>query len=287
MKKLAAYSFFLLTLPSLSGCALPNPQPHQREPESVQIIRPQPPKEEAARPIRPEPRTKEAEVIPPEPPRPAQEIPIHKDGKNGRPYRAKGVTYYPLITARGYEERGIASWYGPSFHGRKTSCGVAFDMHKISAAHKLLPMHAKVHVTNLENGKTLTVTINDRGPFVPGRVLDLSYAAAKSLAMTNKGLARVVIRTSGPLQGQKNNNIIGEFFVHIGSFETEEAAAPLLGDMKSLKYKRPLLKVIKADRDGEPCWRVELGPYKSMSDANKAHSRVVNDYPSAFVVAKE
>jgi rare lipoprotein A len=122
---------------------------------------------------------------------------------------------------------------------------------------------------------------------VPGRVIDLSYAAAKDLGMIKKGLARVLIRTSGPLQGQKKNDIIGEFFVHIGSFETEQAAAPLLEDMKSLKYKRSLLKVIEADRDGEKRWRVELGPYKSMSVANKAHSRIIKDYPSAFVVAKE
>ena len=257
--------FFLLMLPPLFGCALPNHQSGQHAQEVTQ-------------------------VIPQEPPKPAQEIPMsesNRNNKKSRHYQVKGVTYYPLLTAGGYEERGIASWYGPSLHGRKTSCGVTFDMHKITAAHKLLPMHTKVTVTNLENGKTVTLSINDRGPFVPGRVLDLSYAAAKSLAMVNKGLARVSIRTSGPLHGQKNNDIIGEFFVHIGSFETEEAAAPLLEDMISLKYKRALFKVIKAERDGEICWRVELGPYRSMSKANKAHSRVIKDYPSAFVVAKE
>ncbi|MDD5169149.1 MAG: septal ring lytic transglycosylase RlpA family protein [Syntrophales bacterium] len=265
---------FLLLLP-LSGCASLKNQPGQQKRDVAQLTPLQSPEKE-----------KEIEEIPPEPPKPAREIPIHKSNK-GKPYRAKGVIYLPLLTSRGYEEKGIASWYGPSFHGHKTSCGAAFDMHKITAAHKLLPMYAKVNVTNLENGKTITLTINDRGPFVPGRVLDLSYAAAKRLGMINKGLARVFIRTSGPLPGQKKNDMIGEFFVHIGSFETKEAAAPLLEDMKSLKYKQSILKVIKSDRGDEICWRVELGPYKSMSAANKAHSWVVKDYPSAFVVAKE
>ena len=303
MKKLGVHIFLLLILPPLSGCVLLNHQPGQRDPEARQFIQPQPrgkehtrpilqetQKKDVVQPVRPEPPEKSVEVIPPEPPKPVQEIPLHKSGKsadNGKPYKSKGVTYYPLLTARGYEERGIASWYGPSFHGRKTSCGVTFDMHKISAAHKLLPMQAKVNVTNLENGKTIALTINDRGPFVPGRVLDLSYAAAKDLGVLKKGLARVLIRTSGPLQGQKKNDIIGEFFVHIGSFEKQEEAAPLLEDMKALKYKRTLLKAIKAGRDGETNWRVELGPYKSMSEANKAHTRVIKDYPSAFVVAKE
>jgi len=109
------------------------------------------------------------EVIPPEPPKPEQELPIRgRKGKRDELYRANGKAYYPLLSKRGYEERGIASWYGPSFHGRKTSSGETFDMHKISAAHKLLPMHAQVTVVNLENGRSTTLTVNDRGPFVAG-----------------------------------------------------------------------------------------------------------------------
>lgn len=160
-------------------------------------------------------------------------------------------------------------------------------MHKISAAHKLLPMRTRIDVTNLENGKNITLTVNDRGPFVPGRVLDLSYAAAKSLDMVDKGLARVHIRTSEKVEGQKSKDMLGKFFVHIGSFENEADAGYLIEDMKSLNYKPSLIKTIKVDRDGDIIWRVELGPYKSMSAANKAHSRTVKDYPSAFVVASE
>jgi len=160
-------------------------------------------------------------------------------------------------------------------------------MNKVSAAHKLLPMHTKIEVTNLENGKSILLTVNDRGPFVSGRVLDLSYAAAKSLDMIDKGLARVLIRTSEMVEGQRNEDLVGKFFVHIGSFRKKADAKYLLEDMKSLKYKPSAIKVVRVDRDGEILWRVELGPYKSMSAANRAHSKTVKDYPSAFVVASE
>ncbi len=209
-----------------------------------------------------------------------------KKARRGKPYRVKGKIYYPLLSGSGYEEKGVASWYGPSFHGRHTSSGEIFDMYKESAAHKLLPMHTRIQVTNLENGKSVTLKVNDRGPFEAGRVIDLSYEAANRLSMIDKGLARVLIRTSSRVEGQKDNDLVGDFFVHIGSFERESDAACLLEDMKSNRYKPSIIKIVKADRDGEILWRVELGPYKSMSSANKAHTRVVREYPSAFVVAK-
>jgi rare lipoprotein A len=159
-------------------------------------------------------------------------------------------------------------------------------MYKITAAHKLLPMHTRIHVTNLENGKSVTLTVNDRGPFEPGRIIDVSYGAAKKLAMIDQGLARVQIHTSRPVEGQKNNDLVGEFFVHIGSFESQKAARSLLEDMKSNKYKPSMIKIVRADRSNEVLYRVEVGPYKSMSVAEKAHTKIITDYPSAFVVAK-
>jgi len=280
MKRFFVYSIFLLVLSSLSGCGLLT---YQKEAS----LRHSDTWSDSHADVPPTWSMSEApEVIPPEPPRPEAGSPMHAGkGKREEAHRSGGKAHYPLLNKQGYEERGIASWYGPSFHGRRTSSGELFDMYKISAAHKLLPMHAKVTVTNLENGRSTTLAVNDRGPFVAGRVLDLSYAAAKDLGMVEKGLARVVIRVSEPVQGQKANDLLGEFFIHIGSFESEDGANYLLRDMKSLKYKKSILKVVKADRDGEIRWRVELGPYRSMSDANKAHSRVVRDYPSAFVVA--
>jgi len=267
----ALYALLLLLIAALSGCATP----HEERKEAVP---PPPPVVEVAPVIPPEP------VIPEQPPLVS---PSRRTGHTGRPYQVYGKTYHPLLTAAGYEEKGIASWYGPSFHGRHTSCGEVFDMYRLSAAHKLLPMHTKISVTNLENGKSITLCVNDRGPFIPGRVLDLSYAAAKSLAFAEKGLARILIRTSGPVEGQRANNLTGDFFVHVGSFELEADARFLLEDMKSMGYRTSLLKVIRIDRDEETRWRVEVGPYKSVSDADRAQSKVVKDYPSAFTMAKE
>jgi rare lipoprotein A len=281
VKRVVICCIFVLALSSLWGCGLFN---HQKRP-SLHV------EETGCAPVNvPDPCSKQevAEAIPPEPPKPEQKLPMNaKKSKRGELYRSNERVYYPLLGKQGYEETGVASWYGPSFHGRKTSSGEVFDMHKISAAHKILPMHAQVTVTNLENGRSTTLTVNDRGPFVAGRVLDLSYAAAKNLDMVDRGLARVLIRTSAPVPGQKHDDITGEFFVHVGSFEAEEVATRLLEDMKSLNYKHSMVKVIRADRDGDIHWRVELGPYRSMSHANKAHSTVVKDYPSAFVVASQ
>jgi rare lipoprotein A len=281
VKRVVICCILVVALSLLWGCGLLN---HQKQP-SLHV------EEMGCAPVDvPVPCSKQevAEVIPPEPPKPEQNLSMSaKKSKRGELYRSKGRVCYPLLGKQGYEEKGVASWYGPSFHGRKTSSGEVFDMHKISAAHKILPMHAQVTVTNLENGRSMTLTVNDRGPFVAGRVLDLSYAAAKNLDMVDRGLARVLIRTSEPVPGQKHDDITGEFFVHVGSFEAEEVAARLLEDMKSLNYKHSMVKVIRADRDGDIHWRVELGPYRSMSRANKAHSTVVKDYPSAFVVASQ
>ena len=288
MKRLAIYYIFLFALSPLWGCGLFNQQkqlsPHATEAAwwAAHVDLPAEwPRQEVAEVI-------VAEVIPSEPPKPEQKLPIRNGkGKRGEPGRTNGRVHYPLLSKQGYEERGVASWYGPSFHGRTTSSGEMFDRYKISAAHKLLPMHAKVSVTNLENGRSMVLTVNDRGPFVAGRILDLSYAAAKNLGMVNKGLARVLIRTSEPVPGQRNNDIVGQFFIHLGSFESEADAKCLLEDMKSLQYSPSIIKAVRAEKDGEIQWRVEVGPYKSMSKANRAHSKVVTDYPSAFVVAAE
>tara|TARA_X000000368_G_C23000072_1_gene698557 strand:+ start:635 stop:1531 length:897 start_codon:yes stop_codon:yes gene_type:complete len=111
--------------------------------------------------------------------------------KIGTPYKIKGKWYYPAIDYE-YDETGMASWYGPGFHGKKTANGEIFDQNKITAAHKTLPLPSIVKVTNLENGKVLTsVRVNDRGPFARNRIIDLSKKAANELGFMNKGVARV------------------------------------------------------------------------------------------------
>ena len=108
-----------------------------------------------------------------------------------KPYCVKGVRYEPIVPNIGDTFKGVASWYGPNFHGGKTSNGEYYDMTALTAAHKTLPMNTQVKVTNLDNGRSTIVRINDRGPFVSNRIIDLSYEAAKEIGMIKKGTANV------------------------------------------------------------------------------------------------
>jgi rare lipoprotein A len=112
---------------------------------------------------------------------------------NFRPYTVLGKYYTPMLSARGFEEYGQASWYGQKFHGHLTSNGEIYDMFSMTAAHKTLPLPSFVKVTNLDNQKVTIVRVNDRGPFHPGRVIDLSYAAAKKLDVLSTGVANVKV----------------------------------------------------------------------------------------------
>ncbi len=114
-----------------------------------------------------------------------------------RPYSVFGIKYYPFIANIGDKFDGIASWYGPDFHSKKTSNGEIYDMYDMTAAHKTLPMNTVVRVDNLENGKSIVVRINDRGPFVRGRIIDLSNKAAREIEMVGKGTANVKLTVLG------------------------------------------------------------------------------------------
>lgn len=122
--------------------------------------------------------------------------------KLGKPYVIGGRWYTPREQP-GYDETGIASWYGDDFHGRKTANGEIYDMNRLSAAHPTLPLPTYVYVTNLENGRTVLLRVNDRGPYVGNRVIDLSRAAANALGTKGKGLGRVRVRSAGkaPMNG--------------------------------------------------------------------------------------
>lgn len=113
-------------------------------------------------------------------------------------YEANGHTYHVLATSKGYDEEGVASWYGPKFQGRRTSSGETFDMNRMTAAHRTLPLPTYVEVTNLENGRKAIVRVNDRGPFKKGRLIDLSYVAAVKLGIVATGTAKVRVRAVGP-----------------------------------------------------------------------------------------
>ena len=116
--------------------------------------------------------------------------------KLGSPYRIKGTWYYPSYDPH-YDRTGVASWYGPKFHGRRTANGERFDMNEVSAAHPTLPLPSRVRVTNLENGRQLVVRVNDRGPFIDNRLIDLSRRGAQLLGFYRKGLARVRVEYIG------------------------------------------------------------------------------------------
>jgi rare lipoprotein A len=156
--------------------------------------------------------------VPPEiqrvPPLPTTETRIPADAElipriearsaKGNPpfYQVAGKRYTVLVSAAGYSERGVASWYGPDFHGKSTSSGEPYDMYGMTAAHKTLPLPCYARVTNLSNGRSVVVRVNDRGPFVSNRVIDLSYTAASRLDMIRNGTAFVEVQAlapSGPL----------------------------------------------------------------------------------------
>ncbi len=138
-------------------------------------------------------------------PRVTQSGSISKGGgtyKVGRPYRVGGRWYHPRED-RNYDRVGTASWYGTAFHGRRTSNGEVYDMHALTAGHPTLPMPSYVYVTNVQNGRTVLVRVNDRGPYAKDRLIDLSYGTARMLGYHNRGLARVRVRYAGraPLNG--------------------------------------------------------------------------------------
>jgi rare lipoprotein A len=139
---------------------------------------------------------------------------------NRSPYTVLGETYNLMPSGRGFKQRGIGSWYGTKFHGRKTANGEDYDVYSMTAAHKTLPIPCYVRVTNLENGRKAVVRVNDRGPFLHDRIIDLSYAAATKLGYANKGTALL------ELEYIDTNNIVGPTFA-VASVPTPTVSAPL------------------------------------------------------------
>jgi len=156
-----------------------------------------------------------------------------------RPYTIDGITYYPIPSAKGFVEQGIASWYGPGFHGRMTSNGETYDMYGMTAAHKTLPMDTQLLVKNLENGTQIVVRINDRGPFIDGRIIDLSHSGARALGIIERGTAPVkIVALDGMTTAQAKEKITRpappvarvtwqDYFIQIDSFSGQEEARHL------------------------------------------------------------
>ena len=165
---------------------------------------------------------------------------------------------------------GIASWYGPKFHGRRTASGEVFDMHQLTAAHRTLPLGSWVQVTNLENGRSIQVRVNDRGPFVKGRIIDLSYAAAQSLGMARQGLARVSV---SPLQvlPPRPAGRPSAYSLQVGAFSAEGNAVTVksrLDEVISGAY------ISKVSVDGQTYYRVRVGNFDNREAARRVALRL-------------
>lgn len=180
--------------------------------------------------------------------------------------------------AASYIERGIASWYGPDFHGRPTSSGEIYDMYGLTAAHKLMPLGTTAKVTSLENGRSVVVKINDRGPFVEGRIIDLSYSAAAALEMVNTGLSTVEIEVL------KWGEIITDFTVQVGSFIVEENALRL---KKRLGQKYPDVYIMSYETKDKTFYRVRVGATKDMSAAEQLSGELSAAGFSTFITRKD
>ncbi len=203
-----------------------------------------------------------------------------------RPYQINGKWYYPTMVALGETYDGIASWYGPKFHGKKTSNGEIYSMYAHTAAHKTLPMNTIVRVTNKENGKTTIVRINDRGPFISGRIIDLSNSAARDIDMIKKGTANVRIEVIG-FNGAISNSMpltketlakseykvaftqsqvqLSRFLVQIGAFRNKNGAQRFQqAHANSHGYKAIIKEYVL---DGLPIYRVMLSGFQSEAEA--------------------
>lgn len=191
---------------------------------------------------------------------------------NRSPYEVLGKRYTVLGSSAGYKERGVASWYGRKFHGRRTSSGEVFDMHKATAAHRSLPLPTYAEVTNLDNGRKVVVKINDRGPFKDSRLIDLSYGAAVKLGMAATGTARVEVRAisfDAPRTAQPAVKVADGTFLQVGAFGSRKAAEELAGRMM-LEHLQP----VSIQRGGD-LYKVWIGPYQSQSDIEFAANRLV------------
>jgi len=186
-----------------------------------------------------------------------QDEPLSKRG-NGPIYTVWGKSYRVMESADGFWEEGTASWYGTKFHGRETSSGERFDVYKLTAAHKHLPLPSYVRVTNLANGKQTIVKVNDRGPFKGDRIIDLSYAAAVKLGFHDQGTSQVRIEVVSPQQVVEPEQA-ELFMVQAGAFSEFDRADETHRKLQALTGVQGV--VVKMSRDG--FYRVRLGPVKA------------------------
>ncbi|PIQ34322.1 MAG: septal ring lytic transglycosylase RlpA family protein [Zetaproteobacteria bacterium CG_4_9_14_3_um_filter_49_83] len=210
----------------------------------------------------------------PVPPKaPAQDTAEPK--KTGNPYQIAGKWYYPLQSASGYDQTGVASWYGPDFHGKLTANGERYDMHAMSAAHTTLPLPTMVRVTNLENGRQIIVRVNDRGPFVKSRIIDLSYAAANALAYDKQGTARVRVQA---LEGSDSQAVAANTAAPV------QAADPVI-TTPPVRASAPVQVTTGSTTTSSNMGRIyiQVGAFSSYINAKNMQERIRNDFANAHI----
>ena len=209
-----------------------------------------------------------------------------------KPYTINGERYEPLSSHEGFLQSGLASWYGSDFHGKSTSNGESYDMYAMTAAHKTLPLGVYVKVNNRDNGRETVVRINDRGPFVTGRIIDLSYSAAKNLGIVGSGTAPVKIEALGYLDESVKGRMTykapasydrGSFGIQVGAFGKLENARRMAD---SIKQRYGISSIRDAVVNGTRYYRVRAGNYTSLKEAEQMRA-LSNDKMLAggFVVA--
>jgi rare lipoprotein A len=219
-----------------------------------------------------------------------------------KPYKALGVTYTPMTAWQPYKERGVASWYGKRYHGKKTASGEVYDMYSMSAAHTTLPLPSYVKVTNPANGRFVIVRVNDRGPFKSNRLIDLSYAAAYQLRFASSGSSLVEVEaidpnntasymqtapantpiitpiaSSGTVQTKPSTSVINspaattQYFVQAGAFKNQANAQALLKRIQSLEIA-PNVEINSVYNNN--LYRLKLGPYDNKPEADIAAANI-------------
>ncbi len=224
---------------------------------------------------------------------------------NPASYVVFGRRYHVMPTSDGYVERGIASWYGPDFHGKRTSSGDPYDMYAMTAAHKSLPLPTYVRVTNLQNGRSIVVRVNDRGPFVHDRVIDLSYTGAAKLGLIGAGTGMVEVRAldprkpdpgptlrfadqapaaqpAAPLASKPAAGIIRQaqaapvpaasapapaLYLQVGAFSNRDNAEQLRSKLATVQM--PGIHISETVSNQKPIYRVRIGPLASAAEADR------------------
>jgi rare lipoprotein A len=216
-------------------------------------------------------------------PRPEPSAPEARPGEP-IPDKALGQWYQPLPDAKGFRQEGVASWYGPDFHGKRTSSGEIYDMHAMTAAHKTLPLGTLVRVRHLQNQRSVELRINDRGPFVGNRVIDLSYEAARQLGVVGPGTAAVEVVAVGVAAGSPVDLYSGNFTFQVAAFASRDSAERLRAE---LNPRFGNAHIVEFDRGDRLFYRVRVGKTANLQEAVAYEAQLVrNGFPDAFAVAE-